>query len=375
MRHIAFFIPSMVGGGAERVVVNLLKGMLSENVSLDLVLTSATGAYMNQIPPEVHLVNLDTQRVITAIVPLIRYLRQNKPQVLISHLCHANVIAVVAKELAFTDTQLILVEHDTLSVSESKLLRARFVPPLMKLLYPCADRVVGVSKAVSQDLETQLNLKKGKVKTIYNPVVDIELMEKAKGHLDHPWLQPGSPPVFLAVGRLTFKKDFSTLIKAFANLRTKVVAHLIILGEGELRAELEALIDKLGIANDVWIPGFVKNPYAYMSRANAFILSSLWEGLPTVLIEAMACGCPVISTDCPSGPREILAGGKYGELVPTSNVMALSAAMSRVLESPISKELSTKRAMYFSFERAVSEYAALFASTYKLNRYQVLINK
>ncbi len=362
MRHIAFFIPSMVGGGAERVVVNLLKGMLSENVSLDLVLASATGPYMNQIPPQVRIVNLDSQRVIKAIVPLYRYIRKNKPHVLISHLCHANVIAALAKELAFTKTQLILVEHDTLSVSESEVFRARFVPPLMKLFYPRADKIVGVSEAVSRDLETELGLKKGKIKTVYNPVVNDELINKAKEPLDHPWLQPDSPPVFIAVGRLTLKKDFSTLIKAFANLRKKVKARLIILGEGELRPELEAIINKLGIADDVSMPGFVKNPYAYMARASAFILSSLWEGLPTVLIEAMACGCPVISTDCPSGPAEILAEGKYGELVPMSNVMALSAAMLRVLESPISKELTTQRGMYFSFERATSQYAALSGS-------------
>ena len=359
MKHIAFFIPSMVGGGAERVVVNLLKGMLSENVSLDLVLASATGAYMNQIPPQVQIVNLDCQRVIKAILPLSRYLRENKPNVLISHLCHANVIAVLAKELALRDTQIILVEHDTLSVSESEVFRARFVPPLMKLLYPRADKIIGVSEAVSQDLETQLGLKKGKVKTIYNPVVNSELIAKAKAPSDHPWLQPDSPPVFIADEHLTLKKDFSTLIKAFANLRKKVKARLIILGEGELRAELEAITNNLDIANDVWMPGFVKNPYAFMSRASAFILSSLWEGLPTVLIEAMACGCPVISTDCPSGPREILADGKYGELVPINDVMALSSAMLRVLESPISTELSTQRGMYFSFERATSQYAAL----------------
>ncbi|AFY52858.1 glycosyltransferase [Rivularia sp. PCC 7116] len=362
MRHIAFFIPSMVGGGAERVVVNLLKGMLSKDVSLDLVLASATGAYMNQIPPQVRIVNLDCQRVIKAILPLSRYLRENKPNVLISHLCHANVIAALAKLLALTDTKIILVEHDTLSVSESEVFRARFVPPLMKLLYPRADKIVGVSEAVSRDLETELGLKKGIVQTIYNPVVNRELIDKAKAPLDHPWLQPNSPPVFIAVGRLTLKKDFATLIKAFANLRQKVAVRLIILGEGELRPELETITNNLGIANDVSMPGFVKNPYAYMSRASAFILSSLWEGLPTVLIEAMACGCPVISTDCPSGPKEILAEGKYGELVPMSDVMALSSAMLRVLESPISKEFSTQRAMYFSFERATSQYAALSES-------------
>ncbi|WP_414621933.1 glycosyltransferase [Calothrix sp. CCY 0018] len=361
MKHIAFFIPSMEGGGAERVVINLLEEMLLQDVNLDLILAAVEGPLLSQVPKQVRIIDLAAGRVINAILPLCRYLRQYKPQALISHMSHTNVISVLAKDLAVTKTELILVEHNTFSASKSKSMRAKLVPPLMKLVYPRANHVVGVSQAVSDDLEIQLSLKKGTVKTIYNPVVNENLISKAKAPLKHSWFQEDAPPIFVAVGRLTAQKDFVTLIKAFALLRQKKIARLMILGEGELRNELEMLIEKLGIGDDVSMPGFVANPYKYMNKANAFILSSLWEGLPTVLIEALACGCPVISTDCPSGPREILDAGKYGELVPMGDVEALFQKMLNVLHSPVDKKLLTQRAMYFSFDKAASRYLNILA--------------
>ena len=359
MKHIAFFLPTLHGGGAERVTINLLKGMLRHNISLDLVIANAEGAFLNQIPKQVRVVDLAAGRVLKAMLPLSRYLQQNKPCALLSHMSHANVVAVLAKKLARAETKLVLVEHNTLSVDKSKLLRAKFVPPLIKWLYPSADAIVAVSKGVAQDLELQLGFPKGKVSVIYNPVVDNDLLAKAKAPLDHPWFQEGTPPVFLAVGRLTQQKDFSTLIKAFVLLRKQRLARLLILGEGESRSELEAMINMQEIAEDVALPGFIENPYAYMHNASAFILSSRWEGLGNVLIEAMACGCPVVTTDCPNGPKEILEAGKYGVLVPIGDAVALSNAMLQVLESPVNQDVLLQRAMYFSTERAVSEYLAL----------------
>ncbi|MUG92018.1 glycosyltransferase [Scytonema sp. UIC 10036] len=363
MQRIAFFIPTLHGGGAERVTLNLLNGMLRPNVSLDLVIASAEGPYLNNIPKQVRVVNLEVGRVIKALLPLSRYLQQNRPYGLVSHMSHANVVAVSAKKLARTKTKLVLVEHNTLSVEKSKLFRARFVPPFMKWLYPNADAIVGVSKGVAEDLQAQLGLAAGKVSVIYNPVVNSELLKKAKTPLDNPWFQEGDPPVFLAVGRLTEQKDFPTLIQAFALLRKQRLARLLILGEGECRAELERMIHRLGIADDVSLPGFVENPYAYMFNASAFILSSRWEGLPTVLIEAMACGCPVISTDCPSGPKEILEDGKYGCLVSVGDATEMFKAMLKVLDAPVNRDFLVKQAMNFSVEQAVSKYLALLGYT------------
>jgi glycosyltransferase involved in cell wall biosynthesis len=359
-RRIAFFLPTLAGGGAERVALNLLKGMVERDVLLDLVLADAEGPYLAQVPTGVRLINLGTGRVTKAIPALAKYLKETKPVGLLSHMNHANVAAIVAKGLARSQTKLVTVEHETLSASKSQLRRSKLLRPMMKFLYPHADIIVGVSQGVSEDLDRQLGLKPGTAKTVYNPVIDRDTLSQAKMPLDHPWFEAGSPPVFLAVGRLSPQKDFSNLIRAFAQLRQQKNARLMILGEGELRGELEAEIASLGIGDDVAMPGFVSNPYAYMYNSAAFVLSSRWEGLPTVLIEAMACGCAVVATDCPSGPQEILAGGKYGILVPIDNAQALGSAMVQSIDSPIDRSSSIDRGMYFSTERAVTEYLKLF---------------
>ncbi len=364
-KPIAFFIPTMDGGGAERVVINLLRGMVTRDLPLDLILVNAEGPYLDLIPKQVRTIDLAAGRVIKAIVPLVRYLRTARPKVIISHLGHANVIALIAKKLAGIDTKIIVVEHNTFSVAKSSLFRGHFIPPLMKWLYPQADTIVGVSQAVARDLERGLSLPTDTVKTIYNPVVDRELLAKKDSHVDHPWFQDQTIPVSLAVGRLTEQKDFPTLLKAFALLRQQMTARLMILGEGELRPELETIIKQLGLTEAVSLPGFASNPYAYMSHASAFVLSSRWEGLPTALIEAMACGCPIVSTDCPSGPKEILAEGKYGKLIPVGDAEAMSAALVRTLQNPPQKELLVDRAKDFETQNSVAEYLSLIENICK----------
>ena len=358
-RPIAFFIPTMDGGGAERVVINLLKGMVAHNLPLDLILANAEGPYLNLIPKQVRTIDLAAGRVVKAIAPLVRYLRTAKPKVIISHLNHANVIALVAKQLAFNNTKIVVVEHNTFSVAQSSLFRGHFIPPLMKLLYPKADAIVGVSQAVARDLEQGLSLAAETVKTIYNPVVDRELLAKKNNYIGHPWFQSQTIPVILAVGRLTEQKDFPTLLRAFALLRQKIPARLLILGEGELRQELEMMVKQLGIAEAVTLPGFVPNPQDYMSKASVFVLSSRWEGLPTALIEAMACGCPVVATDCPSGSKEILAEGKYGKLIPVGDAEALSTALMGTLQNPPQSRLLIDRAKDFEIQNSVSDYLNL----------------
>jgi glycosyltransferase involved in cell wall biosynthesis len=358
-RKIAFFLPNLAGGGAERIVVNLLKGMQASGVPLDLVVASLEGPNVDRIPDRVRVINLATGRVFTAIPALSRYLNRERPIALISHLNHANIVALLARKLSGSKIKLILVEHSTLSVAKAPSLRAKTIPPLMRWLYPQADIVVAVSQGVAQDLEEQLQLQPQTVKVVYNPVVDDDLLDRAKLEVEHPWFQPESPPVILAVGRFSIEKDFLNLIRAFAIVRKQRPARLLILGEGPQRSELEAEIARLEIAADVSLPGFVENPYAYMSRAATLVLSSRREGLPTVLIEAMACGCPVVATDCLSGPREILAAGKYGRLVPIENAAALADAMLQTLDRPFSRDVSIDRGMYFSNERAVAEYLAL----------------
>jgi glycosyltransferase involved in cell wall biosynthesis len=238
-------------------------------------------------------------------------------------------------------------------------LRSHFLPLLMRWTYPWADKIVAVSKGVADELILALGLPQERVQVIYNPVVTPDLLTKAEEPVNDPWLQPGRPPVILAVGRLAVQKDYPTLLKAFALVRAQRPAYLLILGEGPERPFLEALARRLGIAEDVRMPGFVENPYPYMRRASVLVLSSLFEGLPTVLIEAMACGLSVVSTDCPSGPREILQDGKYGHLVPVGDHYALAEAIVQTINTPMNPEILKIRALDFSASKAIADYVKI----------------
>jgi len=209
---------------------------------------------------------------------------------------------------------------------------------------------------VADDLALTTGLPRAGITTIYNPVVSVTLQEQARAPLVHPWFAPGNPPVVLGAGRLEAQKDFPTLLKALARVLAVREVRLMLLGEGKDRPLLEALARDLGIAEHVELPGFVGNPFAYMARAAVFVLSSTYEGLPGVLIQAMACGCPVVSTDCPSGPAEILDGGVYGPLIPVGDVGVLTQAILAQLDAPPDRERLRARAALFSVEHAVDQY-------------------
>jgi len=323
---IALFIPSLRGGGAERVMLNLARGFAERGYKVDLVLAKAEGPYLSQVPDNIRVIDLKSPRVLYSLPGLIRYLRQERPHALLSALDHANIVALWAKKLSRVPIRVVVSVHSTLSRASTNAtsIRARLIPSWARIFYPWADAVVAVSKGVADDLIKLTELPQEKVHVIYNPVVTPELFAKADEPLDHPWFEPSEPPVILSVGRLTPAKDYSTLIKAFALVRKEMPARLMILGEGEERPKLEALIRDLGLEKDVALPGFVNNPYKYMKHAAVFVLSSQWEGLPTVLIEALALGIPVVSTDCPSGPAEILNNGEYGRLVTVGNEKELA---------------------------------------------------
>ena len=358
-KRITFFMDALHGGGAEKVVVNLLQGLAQrDEFDLDLVLATMEGPYLDLVPPQVRIVDLKKGRVLTSVLLLKNYLQQYRPWALIGNMGHVNVVATLAKELSGIQTRLLLVEHNNLSANKTRLKRAKLVPYFMRLLYPRADVVAGVSAGVAQDLEQQLKLKKT-VEVLYNPVVNEDLIIKSQANLDHPWFGADTPPVFLAVGRLNPQKDFPNLLNAFARVRKQQPARLIILGEGQERQKLATIIDDLGIGEDVSLPGFVKNPYAFMTKANCLVLSSRDEGLPTVLIEAMACGCPVVATDCPSGPDEILDYGTYGSLVPVADFEALAEAMLQTLSNPLAKATLVERANCYSTDKVVDRYLSL----------------
>lgn len=337
--RFAVFAPNMAGGGAERAALQLAAGLTDRGFDTDLVLAAAEGPRMADIPDDVEVVDLGARRVLTSVPALIRYLRQTKPKAMASVLDHANIAALWARQLAGYPDRLVVIEQNTLSEAATygKSRRDRMMPRIAGRFYRWADAVVGVSDGVIEDLMEQLeNVPRDKFRVIYNPIVTDEMMEKANQPVDHPWFANGEP-VFVAAGRLRPQKDFPMLIRAFSQLPSTTPARLLILGEGPDRPQLLSLIGELGLEDRIELAGHVDNPYSRFARATAFVLSSRWEGLPTVLIEALSCGAPVIATDCPSGPREILADGRFGRLLPVGDVNAMTSALAAALDGTLTR--------------------------------------
>ncbi|MBI3554479.1 MAG: glycosyltransferase [Elusimicrobia bacterium] len=358
--RIAVFLPNLGGGGAEKIAVHLANALAGLGYEVDLVLALAEGPYLADVSPGVSVVDLGARRLLTAILPLVRYLRKRRPVVLFSHLEYANIGAVLARALSWAPTRLVLVEHATLSAAfrQNPTRKKSFLLFAAMRLYPRADRVIAVSRGSAEDLIRFIGVPERLVRVIFNPVVVPQIKELSTRPAGHRWLEPGGPPVVLGIGRLTPQKDFQTLIAAFALLRKDRDCRLLILGEGEQRAELERLIASRGLAQAAELPGFVKNPYSFLARCSVFALSSVWEALPTVLIEALSLGARVVSTDCPAGPREILQDGKFGRLVPPGDARALARALSEAMsEAPAAIPESALRP--FTLPVAAGAYAGL----------------
>lgn len=264
-----------------------------------------------------------------------KYLRNKRPAVLLSTSGHGNIIALWAKWLSGGKTKCVIRIPNTMSIEIKHLnnFRGKLIPWFLKMFYWLIDSIVVVSKFSAQDLITFLRIPSSKVRVIYNPVINDELFRKSAIELHHPWFSDGAIPVILGVGRLCKQKDFSTLIRAFALLRKNRFLRLMILGEGKDRRYLEKLISELGIQEDVSLPGFVENPFPYIKRASVFALTSQWEGLPNVLIQAVALGTPAVATNCPGGVAEILEGNKLGVLVPVGDERKFADALLKSINS------------------------------------------
>ncbi|MDC0834854.1 glycosyltransferase [Geitlerinema sp. CS-897] len=355
---IALFLSYLGGGGAERVILNLARGLRDRGTNVDIVLGKAWGPHLSKIPDDVRVVDLNAGRTVAMLPALVGYLDRERPAALLSAMHYANEVAIAAKYLSRSSTRILVSEHNTVSKSFGNLkgLKRFAIPFAVRYLYPLADEVVTVSKGAAQALARASGL--DRVRVVYNPVVTPQLRDRAAEAIDRPWFRPGEPPVFLGVGKLEAQKDFPNLIRAFAKVRQKQPCRLGILGWGPDRDALEALISQLHLENDAALLGYADNPYAYMARSKAFVLSSAWEGLPTVLIEALALGVPVVSTDCPSGPSEILDGGRYGTLVPVGDSDALADAMTEVLEGG-GKSAPPEWLDRFTNESAVAAYLQL----------------
>lgn len=341
-RPVALFLPSLAGGGAERAILDAARTLAADGVTVHLVVANAHGAYRSEVPANVTLIDFACSRTAFAAWPLARYLRRANPRTLLAALTHANVVAVAAKQLARWKGRLVVSERNTLSsawgVWSSR--RQRLQAIALAACYRRADVVATVSQGVADDLVQLLGLSQSRVRVLYNATASPRLDELARAPLDDPWFASGEPPVLLAVGRLDPQKDFDTLLQALHVARSQPSLpsarhpRLVVLGEGPERAALEARSEALGLGEHVRFPGFSDNPFAWMARAHVFVLSSRFEGLPNVLIQALTVGCPAISTRCPSGPEEILADGRYGVLVPVGDPTALGLAIAAACAQP-----------------------------------------
>nr|BAL55462.1 glycosyl transferase family 1 [uncultured Acetothermia bacterium] len=366
---ITFFIPHLYVGGAERVTVSLIKGLVARGEPVDLVLINrGTGAFEKEIPKECRIIDLDARRALTALPSLVRYLKDERPEVLITAGTHVSIAALIARLLSRSKIPVIVTEHTIFSLAfpfAERRFTSKLLPFLMRRLYPTATYIVGVSQGVVEDLRKILGMGPEKFRVIYNAIVDEALLRKAEEPFAHPFFREGEPPVILAVGRLHVSKDYPTLLRAFALIRRKVHARLLILGDGEKRKELEELARTLSISEDLSMPGFVDNPYPYIAHAAVLVLSSRWEALSTVLVEALALGTPIVSTDCPTGPREILKQEEFGLLVPPQDPESLARAILSVLQDNnlrrILRDKGRRRAQDFSVDKAVEEYMRLIA--------------
>ncbi|NJR50923.1 MAG: glycosyltransferase [Leptolyngbyaceae cyanobacterium CSU_1_3] len=357
---VSVFLPALAGGGAEKAMLHLAQGLAERGLRTDLVLAEAAGDYLQQVSPDVRLVDLHSKFpvILSKTFALQKYLQREQPSVLISALDIVSS-SLWAKWSSRVPTRVVMCVQTYLSEQfrndESNTLK-KLRPQLVRWLYPRSDELVAASKGTAEDLALITDLPLERIRVIYNPVVTPEVLEKSQEPIAHPWFLPGEPPVILGVGRLVNQKDFFNLIKAFAQVRRARSARLMILGEGEQRSQLEQLARELKLDNDIALPGFVENPYAYMAKASVFALSSKYEGFGNVVAEAMATGTPVVSTDCPSGPAEILDYGHYGQLVAIGDSNALAQAILETLDNPINAEVLKRRSQAFSTDRVVDQY-------------------
>jgi len=383
--RIALVLRALDGGGMQRCMLELGESLSASGCEVSLLVGDAEGPMRDRLPAAIELVPLAARsplaaraaalrllgrdalplvgtsnpRMLRHLAALALELRRRRPQAVLAMGTQSNLAVLWARDLAGVDTRIVLCECTTLSVAASRSRRRfrRAYPILVGRHYGAADAVVAVSQAVAEDLAATAELPRSAITVIPNWVTT-EIAAAADPAPDHPWFAVGAPLV-LGVGRLHWQKDFATLIRAFALLRQRRPARLVILGEGPEHGYLEQLAVASGVAADVHLAGFVANPFVWMARASVLAVTSLSEGFGNVIVEALACGLPVVGTDCPGGPREILDGGRFGALVPVGNAAALAAAIEQAIADPPDAALLRRRAADFTLAAASGRYLDL----------------
>jgi glycosyltransferase involved in cell wall biosynthesis len=354
---IGLFLPSLDGGGAERVFVELANEFARLGARVDLALADARGPYLPEVTPAVRVVDFGVSGVLQSLPKLARYLRKERLEALLSGLDHANIVAILARVAAGNRTRSVISIRSvpTAGYRETPSLRRWALLRLMRLAYPFADAIVVNSDAVASDASELLGVPRRRLHTVYNPLNVCRIQRLSFERVDHPWCVAGAAPIILGVGRLDVLKDFPSLIRAFSLVRSSRECRLVILGEGPDHAKLEGLIRQLGLDREVLLAGFVSNPFSWMRRARVFVSSSLTEGCPNALMQALACGIPVISTDSVGGSAEILQGGKWGALVAVGDIRAMATAIEASLDTTNHPDVR-QRARDFAHDTIARQY-------------------
>lgn len=363
---VSIFMHVIDDYGVGRVLTNLVHGFVALGKNVDILVNKTLGLEALSQTKNVNIIQINEPRSpvkvsLKDIFGLAAYLRKAKPELLLSALHYNNEISILAKSISGVRTRVIVTEHSHMSENTKNAARRmkRIVPLVARFIYPFADEVVSVSEGVADDLSRMIGLPRTAIKCIYNPVITSDLWQKSHVPVSHPWFNSNDLEIIIGLGRLETQKDFSALIRSFQRVhQARPNCRLVIIGQGSKYGELKDLIDDLKLGDYVDLMGYSNNPYAYLARAKALVLTSRWEGLPTVLIEAMALGIPVISTDCPSGPREILNKGQYGRLVPMGDIYEISKAVVNILEEPPVR-VDPNWLYQFTQESAVQKYLNL----------------
>ncbi len=359
--RLAVFLATSGHSGVDRIMKNFLGELGKRPVHVDLVQVEGHGPHIHPLPQNVRRIALGTRHVQSGIFRLAHYLKTAQPDALLCDKDRVNRTAILAAAMSEYTGRLVVRVGTTVSknLQGRGLLHRTLQTWSIRRLYRRAHAVVVPSQGAAEDLAAVGSFPEGFVRVLPSPVVSEKILDSAREPIDHPWFQPGAPPVVLGAGELCERKDFATLIRAFALLSKDKFCRLVILGKGKKKAELEKLARDLGIGDQVGFPGFVENPYPYMAKAAVFALSSTCEGLPVVLMEAMALGTPVVATDCPSGPREILDHGRLGPLVPMKAPEALSEALACVLTVPTNPDVLMAAASRYDVRVATDAYLKL----------------
>jgi len=358
---VGLLIGSFASGGAQRMMVNLAKGLKAKGADVTIYVINKTGPYLEEVPECIPIQSYEAKFGVKSVVHKIRStLRNDGLTALISTQRHINA-AVGWASLGLKSLPILIYREAN---TPSEITESKVREKLYKKGYRLADHYVAVSIGVKEDMIDYYGLNKDQVSVIYNPVVDDSLKEQMDKKVNHPWFSSNYQiPVIVGMGRFNGQKGFEDLIKAFSVLRKKKEAKLVIFGERKEESSYYKKVSKLvadgNLEDDIEFPGFVNNPFKYLSKASLFVLSSKFEGLPGALIQAMACSCPVISTDCHSGPREILEDGKYGPLVKVGDVQGLANAMISTIKNPIKGKKLKERSSFFSIENATEKYLDL----------------